>query len=583
MNLSSILKYYWRFLKNYKSAQIIVLAGFALGSLMNTVATPLIYKRIIDLVSSQPADVYSQLQMAIIALAGAIIAHNIFFRLADYFLIQSQSKIIKELFDYSLEKLQNHSYAFFSEEFVGGLVAKTRRFVRAFETLHDQFVFQIWMSSIILISSLSILWYQSWILGFSFLIWLLLYALLVRLMVGWQVPKSLANAEADTFSLSRYADIIGNITTIKMFGSEEKELTEFKETTDYHEKKRTAAWMQQSFWNGAIQSATIGIFNIAIIWISVSLWKNGIISAGTIVLVQLYVISSFNVVWSISKNVIRISTALTDANEMVKILEQEPGVKDPDEPEEFLPQKGEIVFDNITFSYGSEPIFKDFSLTIKAGEKVALVGHSGTGKSTIVKLLLRFADVEKGSIKIDGQDIRTVSQKELRKKIAYVPQDPSLFHRTLWDNIIYGKTDSSSSEIEKIVQSAQADEFIDRLPEGYETLVGERGVKLSGGERQRVAIARAMLKDSPIIILDEATSSLDSLAEEKIQKALEGLIADKTTIAIAHRLSTIRKMDKIIVIGDGKIVESGTHNGLIRKKGVYYKLWKSQVGGFIKQ
>lgn len=584
MNLKSILKYYWNFLKRYKSDQIIILAGFAFGSLMTTVATPLIYKNIIDLVSTQPVDVYDKLGSALIALTLAILAHNILFRIADYFLIQSQSKIIKELYDHSLEKLQNHSYLFFSEEFVGGLVAKTKRFVRAFETLHDQFIFQIWMSGIILISSLSILWYHSWILGLSFMIWLALYAFLVRLMVNWQIPKSLENARADTISLSRYADIIGNIITIKMFGSEKKELNDYEKITDYHENKRTAAWMQQSFWNGAVQGLTIGLFNIAIIWISVKLWKEGIISAGTIVLVQLYVVSSFNVVWSISKNIIRISTAVTDADEMVKILEQEPSVKDPDNPKKLSVSRGKIEFKDVNFSYGKpDLILENLNLTISPGEKIAFVGHSGAGKSTIVKLLLRFVDIDSGIIEIDGQNIKDVRQEDLRKKIAYVPQEPSLFHRTVKENIAYGKPNASMSEIKKIVRLSQAEEFIERLPQGYNTPVGERGIKLSGGERQRIAIARAMLKDSPIIVLDEATSSLDSLAEEKIQKALEVLMEGKTTIAIAHRLSTIRKMDKIIVFDKGKIVEIGTHKSLAQKKGYYSKLWESQVGGFIKQ
>lgn len=584
MNFRSIFKHYWRFLRNYKLSQVMILIGFGLGSLTTIGVIPLIYKRIIDLVSTQPPNAYDQLSTMVILLAVAIIAHNAFFRFGDYFLINSQSKIIKELYDHSLEGLQKHSYTFFSNAFVGGLVAKTKRFVHAFEVLHDQFIFQIWMSGISLFASLSVLWYQSWMLGSAFLIWLIFYMLLVRLMVKWQIPKSLANAEADTRTTSRYADIITNIITMKMFGSNERELEDFKKTTDYHESKRTEAWMQQSFWNGMIQSATIGVFNIAIIWLAVDLWKGGVVPAGTIVLVQLYVISSFNIVRSISKNIIRISTALTDANEMVNILDRDPGVMDVSEPKKISITKGKIEFKGVTFSYDkSDPVFDELDLVIKPGEKVALVGHSGAGKTTVVKLLLRFTDIQKGTITIDGQDITQVPQEDLRKEIAYVPQDPSLFHRTLKENISYAKPGASFSEVVEIAKHAQAHEFIERLPKGYDTLVGERGIKLSGGERQRVAIARAMLKNSPIVILDEATSSLDTIAEEKIQMALEKLMKGKTTIAIAHRLSTIRKMDRIIVFEKGRISESGTHRSLLQKKGLYSKLWKSQVGGFINQ
>ncbi len=585
MNFKSILKHYWKFLKKYIPSQVAVLTGFGIGALITTVIIPIIYKNIIDTVSIHPPDAHEQLNLLVIFLILSIIAHNIFFRMGDYFLINSQSKILKELHDYSLEKLQNHSYSFFSNSFVGGLVAKTKRFIHAFETLHDQFIFQFWMSGIALTASLWVLWYQSWKLGFAFLIWLILYSFLVRLMVNWQIPKSLANAEADTMTTSRYADIITNILTMKMFGTGKRELVNFKKTTGHQEEKRTAAWMQQSFWNGIIQSATIGLFNIVIIWIAIDLWKEGIIPAGTIVLVQLYVLTSFNIVWSISKNVIRISSALTDADEMTKILDREPSVKDLPNPDKISISKGRIEFKDVTFTYGesNNPVFDKLDLVIEPGEKIALVGHSGAGKTTIVKLLLRFTDIQKGVITIDGQDISKVSQEELRKEIAYVPQDPSLFHRSLKENIAYAKPEASFSEIISIARDAQAHDFIDRLPKKYDSLVGERGIKLSGGERQRIAIARAMLKNSPIVILDEATSSLDSLAEEKIQKALDRLIKGKTTIAIAHRLSTIRKMDRIIVFDNGKIAETGSHRSLLQKKGIYSKLWKSQVGGFISE
>jgi ATP-binding cassette, subfamily B, bacterial len=403
-------------------------------------------------------------------------------------------------------------------------------------------------------------------------------------MVKWQIPKNLANAQADTRTVSRYADIISNILTIKTFGSSKRELEKFQEVTSNQEKKRRSAWLQQNFWNSMLQSATIGIFNIAIIWFSIDLWKNGAISAGTIVLVQVYVITSFNIVWSISKNVIRISSALSEADEMVRILDQEPEIKDPVNPEKVSITQGLIEFKNVFFKYhDSSHIFRNLNLVIKPGEKVALVGHSGAGKTTIVKLILRFADIQEGEIIIDGQRIKDVNQEELREKISYVPQEPLLFHRSVLENISYAKPSASFSEIVNVSEKAQAKEFIENLPRGYNSLVGERGIKLSGGERQRIAIARAMLKNSPIVILDEATSSLDSLAEEKIQKALDSLIKNKTTIVIAHRLSTIKKMDRIIVFDNGEIKESGSHLSLIKKKGIYSKFWKSQVGGFILQ
>ncbi len=583
MNAFKIISYYLPFLKKRVFSQVVMFLGYGIGILGTTVLVPLIYKGIIDVVSENPENATERLGALLLMLLASILGYNLFFRLADYFIIDSQSKIIKELYDHSLEKLQRHSYVFFSNSFVGGLVAKTKRFVNSFGTLHDQFIFHIWMSGIALISLFIVLFNESKILGIVFLVWLIMYGFLVKLMIGWQIPKSLESAKADTKTTSRYADIITNVLTVKMFGSSLREQKYFEDTTEEEEKKRTTAWMQLHFWNGMYQSLVIGFFNIVIIWVAVDLWIKGAVSAGTIVLVQVYVLTCFNIVWNISRSLIKASAAITDAVEMISIFEKEPDVKDPLKPKKFNITDGNINFKNITFAYkDGESVFNDFNLEIKKGEKVALVGRSGAGKTTIVKLILRFLDVDKGSIEIDGQDISKIRQDDLRSSIAYVPQDPSLFHRSIEENIGYGKDDVDFSEIIEVAKRAEAHDFILSLPNGYQSLVGERGIKLSGGERQRIAIARAILKASPIVILDEATSSLDTLAEEKIQKALLDLTKKTTTLVIAHRLSTIKRMDRIIVFEKGEVVEMGTHKELLEKNGFYANLWKSQVGGFIK-
>jgi ATP-binding cassette subfamily B protein len=270
--------------------------------------------------------------------------------------------------------------------------------------------------------------------------------------------------------------------------------------------------------------------------------------------------------------------------EVVDIFDLEYDITDPKNPEKLKVAEGKIVFENISFAYkGGIPVFKDFSMSINPGERIGIVGHSGAGKSTITKLLLRFTDVTSGAILIDGQDIRNITQNDLRSTIAYVPQESILFHRTIRENIAYSRPDATDEEIEVVAAKAHSDEFIEKLPQGYETLVGERGVKLSGGERQRIAIARAMLKNAPILVLDEATSSLDSVSEGYIQDAFTELMKGKTTLVIAHRLSTIQKMDRIVVLDHGNIVEMGTHRELITKSGIYADLWNRQSGGFIQE
>jgi ATP-binding cassette subfamily B protein len=269
-------------------------------------------------------------------------------------------------------------------------------------------------------------------------------------------------------------------------------------------------------------------------------------------------------------------------NQALKLLELPVEIQDKPNAEQLSVTRGEITFEHVRFHYkGAEALFENKSITIFPGEKVGLVGYSGSGKTTFVNLILRLFEVDKGSIKIDGQDIRDVTQDSLRANISLIPQDPILFHRTLMENIRYGRLSASNEEVIEASRKANAHDFIALLPQGYETYVGERGVKLSGGQRQRIAIARAILKNAPILILDEATSQLDSITENVIQESILELMKDKTTLVVAHRLSTLLSMDRIIVFDKGNIVEDGTHNELLAQGGLYKTLWEAQIGGFL--
>ncbi|MCK5017778.1 MAG: ATP-binding cassette domain-containing protein, partial [Candidatus Peribacteraceae bacterium] len=332
----------------------------------------------------------------------------------------------------------------------------------------------------------------------------------------------------------------------------------------------------------AFQGISMALLEGIGMYITLNMWLEGKISGGTVVLIQMFFYMVMYHIWKIGHAMSDVFKALSDAEEMVYIFQSQLGVKSPLNPEKVKIKKGEIKLQNITFRYEKQyPVFKDFSLHIPSGQKVGIVGHSGVGKSTLFKLLLRFTDVTDGSINIDGQDIRNITQDDLRRNISYVPQEAMLFHRSLYENISYAAPDASLDEVIEAAKNAHAHDFIAHLPAQYDTLVGERGVKLSGGERQRVAIARVILKDAPILLLDEATSSLDSISEKYVQEQLAKLMNGKTTLAIAHRISTIQQMDRIIVLNPEGIVEDGSHDRLLKQNGVYADLWKHQSHGFI--
>ena len=583
INIRLIFKYYWPHLKRYKRTSAINFLSYGLGVAGSTIFVPLLYKRIVDVVSltTDPSSVSNTLIRTTLILAVGIFSYNLFYRIGDYAMSFSQSHMLKDISDDAFKRLQKHSYQFFSNTFTGSIVAKLRRYVNAFETIHDQLLFAVWMGGLNLLFSVAVLVWVSPLLAGIFFIWLTCYVGMTLLFTRKKIRKDILTAEANSKVTATLSDSITNILNVKMFASHDREATLFAETTSIEEKRRREAWYFQNA-QYIFQGYFIGIFEFIGMYAAVMLWINGVISAGTIILMQIYIFASFEIVWNIGRNLTKAIRSLAEAKEMVDIFEEAPAVLDVPNPEKLAINRGHIQIKNITFKYDNhEAVFNDFSLEITPGEKVGLVGPSGAGKTTITKLLLRFADVQSGEILIDGQNIAHITQDDLRSSVSYVPQDPILFHRTLRENIAYSLPTASEDEIIKAAQNSHAHEFIKDFPHGYNTLVGERGIKLSGGERQRIAIARAMLKRAPVIILDEATSSLDSISEHHIQEALDTLMEKRTTLVIAHRLSTIQKMDRIVVLSEGKIVEEGPHRVLLAKRGLYYRLWKQQSHGFM--
>ncbi len=381
------------------------------------------------------------------------------------------------------------------------------------------------------------------------------------------------------------ADILGNQQLVRYFATAPQEVATVAHGRNEIEavaKKEVDVIQREAI----IRQSVLFLFQIITMAACIWLFTTGSVSIAALVFAVTYLGRLTGTLFDISPIIRGIEQVFLDASNITEILSEAPEVTDAPDAKKLQVTAGEITLDSVSFAYKDgedKEVIRKLSLTVKPGERIGLAGHSGGGKTTLTKLLLRFADIGSGTIAIDGQDISKVTQKSLRENIAYVPQEPYLFHRSLRENVAYGKEDATDEEIMEALAKANARDFVDALPHGLDTLVGERGVKLSGGQRQRIAIARAILKDAPILVLDEATSALDSESEKLIQGALEKLMKGRTSIVVAHRLSTISQLDRIIVLGKGKIIENGSHASLLKQKGTYAKLWAHQSGGFIEE
>ena len=581
---SKIYKHVWPQVSKFKLAFFSLVSIFGIRVLLEHVIKPLYLKKIIDTLSISGLDKISvSKDLYHYALFFIVISFVAIFlsRFGKFIYFYFDISMVRALRDYAFSKIQNNSQTFFANTFAGSLVTKSRRLIGSFETMLDVIVFTFWPTFIILIGTFIVLMRESKLIGGLFIGWIFLYSCIVLFLVSRKIKYDFIEAASDSTVSGRLADIFGNILAVKIFSARKSEINSFGEVTKDSAEKATKA----AFFSGRIevvQAVMSFLLQSVLLYIMINLWLQNVITTGTVVLVQTYMLTIFDKLWDLGNSMTKFAKAAADMKEVIDIFEIVPDILDPQKPEKLAMTEGNILFDNVSFNYkNGKEVFENFNLDIKKGERIGLVGHSGAGKSTIVALILRFMDIKSGSITIDGQDIRHVTQDDLRSAISYVPQESILFHRPIRENIAYGKQDATNEEIIEAAKKAHADEFISKLQFGYDTLVGERGVKLSGGERQRVAIARAMLKESPIIILDEATSSLDSISEHYIQEAFDKLMKGKTSIVIAHRLSTIQKMDRIIVLDGGKIVEEGTHRELLDKNGYYAELWNHQTGGFL--
>lgn len=581
------LAFYLKFLRQLKGYTLLSV-GSLITAILLGMAYPLLFKRFIDTLvegstTLTPPVVASALVEILVIMIVLDALSTIFWRITDYGMANLESRGMERIIHQCFETLHRHSYNFFNNNFVGSLVKKVGRMTHAFEGILDHFFYELFPIGLRAIVVTGVLFYISPLLGAPVLAWSVLFMIFNYLISLYKVQKyDVKRVESDTKVTGHLADTITNNINIKLFSSLPYEQKRFLKITEEWGRRMRASWYFNHFLEG-VQAVLMLFITFVVLYLSIRLWEQGRLTVGDFVLIQSYLIELFHQLWNFGRIVRRLYEQFADAEEMMEILNLPVEVPDAPHAVPLHIQHGKVEFKNVTFSYGkNKGVLKHFSVKVNPSEKIALIGPSGGGKSTITKLMMRLFDLKRGTILIDGQNIAHVTQESLRQQIALVPQDPILFHRTLKENIRYGRLGASDEEVVAAAKLAHCHEFIMRFPKQYGTYVGERGVKLSGGERQRIAIARAILSNAKILILDEATSSLDSESERLIQDALKNLMKQKTTFVIAHRLSTIVTMDRILVLDDGQIVEKGSHHGLLQQKNsLYKKLWDLQVGGYL--
>ena len=579
------LHYYGIVFKKYKFLTAVSVIATPIVVLARNTLIPLIFANMIDRVSA--GITVEQIIPELLPQAIALLAcHIIGSCLIGWFRIYSLWKMeLRGMYDLAtmcFDTVCTQSMQFHSDRFSGSLVSQTNKFVGGFERFFDTLIFQILYLASLLVTIMVVLIPRAPWFALGLILFVFLYILASALTFKKISHLSREWSEAENKQTGQLADSVSNIISVKSYGREA------------HERHRYANYSRASLNAGFAQmrahmkrDIVFNVVNLGIVAIIVLFMMIGQpifgLSVATLILIVNYSMTVMGELWDVNNIFKSINRIFGDAYEMTMILDEERAVKDAPGAKELIVKKGEIEFDGVRFKHhdAKEAIFDNFNLDIKPGERVGLVGISGSGKTTLTKLLLRFADVQAGEIRVDGQNVAKVQQVSLRENIAYVPQETSLFHRSIADNIAYAHPNATRAEIIRAAKLANAHEFIKDLPDGYETLVGERGIKLSGGQRQRVAIARAILKDAPILVLDEATSALDSESEALIQDALIKLMKGRTSIVVAHRLSTIASLDRIVVLEDGKIIEQGSHAELIKKGGAYNKLWSRQSGAFL--
>lgn len=566
------------------SLPAIILPG--IGSILIFFVPTYVVARLVATIIDQPELKLSTMLLYVAIIGIAWLAGEMVWRLAFFFEAKAVSNAIRSLYENAMEYLLVKDIDFFNNTFAGSLTKNVGGYARNYERFFGTIAFSISPNLLpIIFATAALSFYSPWI---SLLLVGMLSTTFIIVTPLIRKRRRLVDIreQSSTSLTGHVADVISNAHAVRSFANETREMEMHKKNVNDFVVKAKRSWDYQTKVVDMVIAPLYVLTNVLGLALVIILGNNsGDLSTEAVLVTFGFFATATRALFDFNQIYRDLETSLAEGAQFTEYLLDDPQVVDRS-TSSLTVKTADIDFKSITFSYPEDteqPVFRDFNLQIQPGERVGLVGKSGSGKTTITKLLLRFMDIGDGEIQISKQNISTVRQQSLRQAISYVPQEPVLFHRSLADNIRYSDPDATLEKVISAAKMAHAHEFIKDLPEGYDTLVGERGVKLSGGQRQRIAIARAMIKDAPILVLDEATSALDSESEKLIQDALWKLMEGKTAIVIAHRLSTIQKMDRIIVLDKGTIVEQGSHTELLKKKGHYAKLWAHQSGGFIEE
>jgi ATP-binding cassette, subfamily B, bacterial len=575
------LRYYGREMARLRRFTVPGMLLTSLGTTCISYIAPLVVAQLVGRLASHRSFGIGAAVPYVLGLAGVLLLAEIAWRIGIHCLNRLEGRGIEHLYVIGMDELLAKDAAFFHDNFAGSLTKRVLSFAARFEDFTDNLVFNIVGSLVPLVFASVVLWRYDPLLVAGLIGLIALTGAVIAPLIRRRQRLVDQREEAIARVSGHVADSLMNMETIRAFAAEDREAAEHRSRVADQRRKSLRSWDYGNLRIDTLVAPMSVLTNVLGLLLAVAL-GGGQHGIEAVVVAFTYYSNATQIMFEFNQIYRRLESSLTEAAQFTEMLLTQPTVVDPVAPEPLRPKASDVRFERVTFGHaGGRPLFTGLDLAVPSGTRIGLVGRSGGGKTTLTRLLLRMMDVNDGRILIGGQDIAKLRQSDLRSLIAYVPQDPAMFHRTLRDNIAFARPEATDAEIRQAAQAAHVTEFADALPDGFDTMVGERGVKLSGGQRQRVALARAILRDAPILLLDEATSALDSESEILVQQALWQLMEGRTALVVAHRLSTVARMDRLVVLDHGQIAEQGTHQELLGLDGTYARLWQHQSGGFL--